>query len=927
MSTLRNLYSRSFSRKILIVFSIATFVPILSLTIFSNKFVSDAFETETHINLIKHAKSYGLLSYDKISRLDEQLSKISRQTDDFLLNSIISDFDSLELIPVKNISAAGFGNSQQPIFDHFRTKKNKLNFKFEKLHYSSNGDMYILRGTFQSQQLFGDENINPFSEPICVFTANRDLLFCSEDIALKNAALSNVSSLINSKERVLEHEFEGNNYLLASWELFLPTHFQSSTWYFVILKQQSLALAAIKHFGKVLIPIAALFFLIVAYFVSKITVRLLTPLRDLIDATKKISIGDYDINLTLNSNDEFQELSSSFMQMSSGLKHQFNKDQVFSNLEKSILATLDIHAALEASLPSLIELFETNWLVVALVNPDKPEYLDSHCVFSRQTKSGEYYKKLKHKRNVSISLNNYSHLIPRDKFKAAFYELSNVLNAPFIWVWEIKNDQRTIAYIFLDNANKKRLDENKVTALDELVEHLSIIYTTHEQRLALYNKANFDELTQLPNRNNLLEYLGNYWDRAKTDGTEFALLYIDLDHFKNVNDLSGHKTGNEVLILVAKRLRECIGTKGMLARLSGDEFCVMLAPLKSTLEAIDIAESITLQFKNPFTVNDMSYFLGTSIGIAIGPVESQSAEHILENADLAMYKAKQDGRNRFVVFDDSIEKERSHRLSLEHHLHYALECNEVSVNYQPKIDLNTGKLVSVESLARWNQRELGLVRTDEFIALAEESGLINEIGEWILRKACYQHMDWAAKGIQLESIAVNVSARQLASKRFNEIVASVIEETGIPPHCLDLEITESAFIHDEVFLTKELRQLHELGVHISIDDFGKEYSSLSYLKKIPFDTLKIDREFIMDLENDERDQSIVNVVINIGHTLGKKIVAEGIETIAQRDILRKQHCDIGQGYLFSQPLTDIEFLEFASQYIESGMDTKILAAQ
>ena len=297
---------------------------------------------------------------------------------------------------------------------------------------------------------------------------------------------------------------------------------------------------------------------------------------------------------------------------------------------------------------------------------------------------------------------------------------------------------------------------------------------------------------------------------------------------------------------------------------------------------------------------------------------------LLERADLAMYKAKQEGKSKYIIYNNDIENERNYRLSLEHYLHSALEFNEIHLNYQPKIELTSGRMTSVECLARWHQRKLGFIPTERFISLAEESGMIAEIGGWILKKACYQFVDWRKKNIDIDSIAVNVSARQLVSRNFNEFVASVIKETGIPPSCLDLEITESAFINDETLLTRELEKIHNLGVKISIDDFGKEYSSLSYLKKIPFDTLKIDREFIIDLETDHRDQHIIDVIINIGHTLHKKIVAEGIETINQRDILKKYKCDIGQGYLFSRPLSDIEFLEFAVKYNRNGMDTQNL---
>ena len=918
------LKGHSFSRKILLVFSIATIIPILSLTIFTNNYLSNTFENEVEANLIKNAKSYGLLTYDKIQSLNLQLLAISKRINDELANSFISDFENVELIKIESISAAGFGASMQPRFSYFRTLGNELKFKIEALHQSSENNYYVLRGVFNPNKLFGDKSANPFNEPTCVFGGDGSVLFCNEDIALKKTALANASHLIGAKERIVHQNFEGNNYLLASWELFLPTYFQSNTWHFVILKKESLALSAIKQFENILIPVSLLFFLGISFFVLKLIDRLLTPLKMLTDATKQLSKGDYDVNIKINTNDEFEELSESFKKMSYNLKHAFFKDKVFSEFERSLLSSMDIHESLKKNLSQLLSLFETNWLVISLVDPNDSNYLESHCIANNVGQAANRYKRMRHKYSAEVELYKLANVIPQDRYKEIFGDLSNELFSSFVWVSEVRQDVNVIGYVLLDSPSNNRMSNKRYAILEEFLEHLSIMYTTHNQRVALINKANFDDLTRLPNRNSLLEHLGKSWRSAKKENYNIALLFIDLDHFKNVNDLSGHQAGNEVLIQVANRLRNCMDMKGELARLSGDEFCILLDRVESEQTAIDMANKITTRFKRPFVVKDMSYFLGTSIGVAVGPADSKSPEHLLEKADHAMFKAKQDGRNRHVLFDSKIEETRNYRLSLERHLHYALEYNEVSVNYQPKISLTTGKLVSVESLARWRQREVGFVRTDEFIALAEESGMINEIGEWILKKACYQYVDWVSKGIELESIAVNVSARQLASKQFTEVVDAVIQETGIPPRCLDLEITESAFVHDEFFITNELNQLNELGVSISIDDFGKEYSSLNYLKKIPFETLKIDREFIMDLEKDKRDQSIVNVIINIGHTLGKKIVAEGIETIEQRDILRAQNCDYGQGYLFSPPLTDIALLEFGSKYINEAQETKIL---
>ena len=919
-------YRLCFARKILFVFSVASFIPVLCLSLFSKFQVSDLIQEEVNTTLVKQAKSYGLLTYGKLSLLSEELDNISNKIDGYLHENIVSTFLSLDFLPIHNLSASGFGKSKNPRLSYFFNDNGEIFFKLEKLHQSSNGSQFILRGTINQHYLFGDDDSNPFSEPLCVISATREVIFCSENVALRSATLNNVAEVVISRERIVDHQFDKKQYKLVSWELFLPTYFQSPTWYFVILKPQSVVLSSIKAFEKVLIPASLLFIIFVSYVVYKISSRLLTPLHKLVRVTKQISKGQYDIELKIESADEFEELGSSFKSMANNLKLNAAKDRVFSNLNKSVLSTLDFHHAITANLAELLKLFEVNWLVISTVKPSKENYADAHCVFVNPNQLGNSYEYYTHKiveRNKFISK---CYTLSQNQFREYFGLDSLELNVPFVWVYEIYLDRNLIGCVLLNSENEKPSDR-ELEVLVELAEHLSIMYTTYLQKFNLNQKANYDDLTKLPNRNNMLEKLGNSWNYAVRQNYNLALLFIDLDNFKNVNDLSGHKTGNEVLILVSQRLQRSIGKIGKLARLSGDEFCVLLESLDPEQVAVNLAEVITQSFKEPFMVNDMSFFLGTSIGIAIGPKDCEGPEHLLEKADLSMFKAKQRGKNQYVVFDETIEKDRSYRLSLEHNLHYALERNEISVLYQPKIDLKTGVLTSAECLARWNQAELGFVRTDYFISLAEESGLINDIGQWILRKSCYQFVDWISKGIDIDSVAVNVSARQLISKQFSNIVKSVLDETKIAPQSLDLEITESAFIHDEALLKNELGKLYDLGVKISIDDFGKEYSSLNYLKKIPFDTLKIDRDFILDLEKHERDQHIVSVIISIGHTLGKKIVAEGIETIEQRDILRALHCDYGQGYLFSQPINEIEFLEFASKYITNGLDTGLLVSQ
>lgn len=920
---IRNKISLSISKKILYAFFIASFIPIIGLTYLSSQYFSTVVEEDTYSSLKKFAKSYGLVTYERIISFSDSLAKVSINADGEITDNIAQIFDEINVLKYKNISDAGFDESLKPRFEYFNSD-NKIYFLINQLHERIDNSVYVLSGRFSMESLLSDSSDNPFNESMCIFSESGSIIFCSDNVGLDNEALIHVTNLIGVNNEIVEHSFHGDDFILVPWALFLPSQFQSESWNFVVIKQQNIALASIRKFEGFIIPIAIVFFLMMSLFVYRFVKKSFSPLSKLISATNVISAGNYNINIDIDTRDEFQELSTSFNNMSSSLLFQKKKDEVLSGLEKSTLLTSNIHLSIKENISQLTHLLDAKWLAVSIIDPINKGLMDSHC-YQASVNNQEYfnYTHIEHD-TFSSCLNDYSlNSIDKQTFKAEFQPVASGLHSDLIWTYAITVKKETIAYLFFSANSSHSLSNECTTALLEFSERFSTVYNTHSQRRTLYMRANYDSLTGLPNRDHTLDQLNSMWSNPRLKENPIAIIYVDLDNFKSVNDLSGHDAGNDVLSQVAQRLNSSVNNSAFVSRLSGDEFCILIDDVSSKQDISLMAKKIIENFKAPFCYKDMSFFLGVSIGIAIKSENDSSPSTLIEKADLAMFKAKQDGKNRYVLFNDEIERERNYRLSLEQYLHYALNNNEISLCYQPKVDLVTGNLVSAECLARWNQSDLGFIPTDQFISLAEESGMIQEIGEWILRKSCHQFVDWINKGLQLQSIAVNVSAKQIASNRMSEIVASAIEETGIPPHCLDLEITESAFINDPSLLTRELEKLHELGVKVSIDDFGKEYSSLSYLKKIPFDTLKIDREFIIDLESDHRDQHIVDVVISIGHTLNKKIVAEGIETTHQRDILINLGCDIGQGYLFSKPLSEIEFLEYAVNNNSVSLDIDI----
>jgi diguanylate cyclase (GGDEF)-like protein len=388
-----------------------------------------------------------------------------------------------------------------------------------------------------------------------------------------------------------------------------------------------------------------------------------------------------------------------------------------------------------------------------------------------------------------------------------------------------------------------------------------------------------------------------------------AVLFLDLDRFKIVNDSLGHDTGDALLKQVAERLQRCLRPGDTIARLGGDEFTVLMEDIHGAGDAIAIAERIATGLQAPFLLRGQEIVTTTSVGIALtdpqtttaeNVVEPPSAESILRDADVAMYRAKNYGKARYEVFNTGMNDHAIERLALETDLWQAITRNEFRVYYQPKIDLQTQKIAGFEALARWQSPSRGLVLPQIFIGLAEEIGLISTIGEWVLRTASHQARLWQESGA-LE-MSVNLSGRQLQQPSLVEIVRDILAETQLPPHLLNIEVTENVLMEDADSAAKMLRTFKNMGVHLSIDDFGTGYSSLSYLRRFPFDILKVDRSFVKNLGINDDDTAIVRAVISLADSLGLGVVAEGVESLEQAVLLRDMGCGQAQGYYFARPL-------------------------
>ena len=485
-----------------------------------------------------------------------------------------------------------------------------------------------------------------------------------------------------------------------------------------------------------------------------------------------------------------------------------------------------------------------------------------------------------------------------------YAELWSAVRAGHIWRGELVNRCKDGTELWCGLTVSVVLDRD-----GKPVQFVSVMENTTERKQAeetIYRLAYFDSLTTLPNRRMFMERAGKSIETAEAGERPLFICYLDLDGFKNVNDSLGHHIGDLLLAGVAQRITRCLGSGDFLGRIGGDEFALLLPD--ATVDSVrQIGKTIIETFDMPFLIEGHDIQISTSVGAAAFPQDGQEVANLLRRADMALYKAKEMGKRRLVLFSEDIETEKLERSQLELALHSALARQELQVHYQPKVELDTGKIVGAEALMRWNHPDKGLIGPDRFIPLAEESRLIIPMGHWIIDESCRQIRAWSDAGMQGIRVAVNISAVQFRSHDLAGDIARIVATHGIKPDQLELEVTESVLMEDPEDVARIMGQLRDIGLSIAIDDFGTGYSSLAYLKTFPVGVLKIDRTFVRDLETDINDKGIAEAIVSMAAVLGMRVVAEGVETHAQAAILNNIGCGLAQGYLFGKPMDSQAF--------------------
>ncbi len=611
------------------------------------------------------------------------------------------------------------------------------------------------------------------------------------------------------------------------------------------------------------------------------------------------------------------ELADSFNTMSDSLREQFEVLQALAEIDRLILESPELESIIDRLLVHLRGVTGCACASVTLVDRDDPEFGRVYFSDADQARKQAVQR---------VALQGRA----REDDVGAMVELgAGATIAPHLatlagggasvaWVQPVYNAAARVAILALGYADAADASDTHRRFAHDFADRLAVALSNLEREERLYVQAHYDSLTRLPNRQLLKDRLANELAHAQRSGEQLAVLYVDLDNFKRVNDTLGHDAGDGLLTVVGERLSGAVKRTDTVARLGGDEFVVLLTSLVSEEAAGRSAERMLSALGKPLRVGGREYHVRASIGIAVYPQDGDTIEALLKNADTALYRAKDSGRGRATYFEPQMNARALERWSLETGLLRALQARQFVLHYQPQIDIRTGALTGVEALIRWMCPEHGMRMPGEFIGAAEDTGLIVDIGAWVLFEACSQYTRWREQGLEVPRVAVNVSANQLRQPNFANQVRRALLDNDMPPWALELEITESVLLAADGPSGEGLRELSALGVKVSLDDFGTGYSSLNYLRRHPVHVIKIDRSFIADTPQDAEAKAITSAIIAMARSLQKETIAEGVETPQQLKLLERLGCTTAQGFHFSQALPADDLLRFVRERGENG---------
>ncbi len=632
--------------------------------------------------------------------------------------------------------------------------------------------------------------------------------------------------------------------------------------------------------------------------------RIVGRVQQLTESTHRLAKQDFSMAVPVTGNDEVADLTRAFNDMARNLGVSLAVQNILAQMDDAILTKLDVGALIRSALRCLRYVTDAEIVVLGLFESDTTDVLRIFLL-----RSGERNRIESRKFQMSADLKRRIPLDPtkvtatQSPFPPEFEEqLSSECGIGHYFAVPVSRGSRAWGVMVSCHKEQTEMSSGQIKMLSGVANRLIAGFSGAERDQKLHSLAYVDPLTGLPNRVAMQSLLTQELEKAQRSGTMAAILFIDLDRFKQANDTHGHSYGDRLLIQAANRIRNNVREDDTVARIGGDEFLVILPGLTATREAASVARKLIQSLSRRFEIDGQTIYTGASVGIAMFPDNGTVGAELLKMADTAMYRAKGAGRSRFAFFEEPMNTESKRRSLLDGELRNALERHELVLYYQPQIDLRTGALCGVEALVRWQHPTRGLLFPRDFIEYAEEIGLIPEIGAWVMAEACVQYKRWREEGVRVPRVSVNVSNGQLPRTNFVPTVRQLVESTGMPHGSLEIEVTESMLVEGGKPACEALNQLAADGVLIAIDDFGTGYSSFSYLKTMPARVLKLDMSFLVDARPDNDAGKIVAAIINMAHALQKEVVAEGIERVDQLKLLKNLGCERGQGYLFGKPV-------------------------
>jgi diguanylate cyclase (GGDEF)-like protein len=921
------LFSSAIGRRLLILFVIAAFVPVATMMLMALTKVDTALEGALEEELAQSAKGYGMQLIERLTRQDQQFrvldeadgwtrlgNEVEQQRGDLVgIARVGADGEVTQAVgdvPRQiGLDAGGLGRIADNTTLLFPAPGASGRLLLLRRHTRSGGQVEVTVAAPKMDRVWGNPDTFPPQTDFCIATTHGVLLRCSRG---QNLPDLDWSALSHGGARSLRWDDDGEPMRAAAWTLFIESRFAGEDWVILAIQPERFALQPARSFRAAFLPISVLTLLLVIFVSTNQIRRILTPLQQLLAGTLRMGRQDFRSRVAVAGRDEFSQLAGAFNTMADRIGLQFRMFEAFAEIDRTILTTLDLSDVSAIATRCVQAVTATPLVSLALIEPGTTDRLR---VYSTQGMDAARWAGMEfecpwHQASTIQAF----HWTTEPPLPSGYLDLLRCAGVTHFALVPVARASFAAGVMVLGQTMPQAIPADVAAQISGVADRIAIALAAAERDRKLYEQAHFDGLTSLPNRYHLLSLLAQSLARAQREGNHVAVLFVDLDNFKRTNDTLGHAAGDRLLQSAAGRIRGALRDGDLVARLGGDEFTVVLDQITDAAAVGGIAKKVIDALSAPFLLDGQDMYVGASIGIAVYPGDGATAEDLLKRADTAMYRAKALGRGGVAFFEERMNLEANERARLDRELRLALQREEFVLHYQPQLNMHTRRVEGVEALVRWQHPERGLLAPGQFIAAAEENGLIDQIGAWVLEQTCVQLARWRRDGLPIRHVAVNVSILQLLRPEFFVRVQLALAQNQLEPEVLVLEVTESLFADPRA--VEVLRRLSRLGVGIALDDFGTGYSSFASLRTLPITTLKIDRTFIVDIASNGAAATIVAAIIKMAQALSKDVVAEGVEHEDQIAFLLRSGCDHLQGFAISRPV-DAATLE---RFVRDGLD-------